>query len=75
MLANQLPMIQITRGIPEVIGQYDNLAQGEQCNLRVFSETDIVAFSDSKNILSYTITEEFMNRNLDSRLCTGILNI
>ncbi len=77
MLANQLPMFQITRGIPEVTGQYDNycLAQGEQYNSRVISGADIVAFSDPNDILSYTITEEFMNRYLDSRLCIKTTNI
>jgi hypothetical protein len=77
MLANQLPMFQITRGIPEVTGQYDNycLAQGEQYNSRVISGADIVAFSDPNDILSYTITEEFMNRYLDSRLCVKTTNI
>ncbi|MEE9190665.1 MAG: hypothetical protein V3U16_07835, partial [Candidatus Neomarinimicrobiota bacterium] len=44
-------------------------------NLRTLSEIDIIAFSDPNDILSYTITEEFMDRYLDSRLCIDTTNI
>jgi hypothetical protein len=77
MLANQLPMFQITRDMPKVTGQYDAYcrADGEHYNLRTLSNTDIIAFNDPNDILSYTITEEFMNRYLDSRLCIDTTNI
>jgi len=77
MLANQLPMFQITREMPEVTGQYDAYcrADGEHYNLRTLSNTDIIAFNDPNDILSYTITEEFINRYLDSRLCIDTTNI
>jgi hypothetical protein len=77
MLANQLPMFQVTREIPEITGQHDAYcrAEGEHYNLRTLSETDIVAFSDPNDILSYTITEEFMDRYLDSKLCIKTTNI
>lgn len=41
----------------------------------MISGADIVAFSDPNDILSYTKTEEFMNRYLDSRLCIKTTNI
>jgi len=77
MLANQLPMFQITREIPEVTGQYDAYcrADGEHYNLRTLSNIGIIAFNDPNDILSYTITEEFMNRYLDSRPCIDTTNI
>ena len=77
MLANQLPLFQITREPPEITGQYDAYcrAEGEHYNLRTLSEIDIIAFSDPNDILSYTITEEFMDRYLDSRLCIDTTNI
>jgi hypothetical protein len=77
MLSNQLPMFQITREKPEITGQHDNycLAQGEHYNARTISETDIIAFSDPNDILSYTITQEFMDQYLDSRLCIDTTNI
>ncbi len=48
---------------------------GEHYNLRTLSNTDIIAFNDPNDILSYTITKEFMDRYLDSRLCIGTTNI
>jgi hypothetical protein len=77
MLANQLPMFQVTRETPKITGQYDAYcrAEGEHYNLRTLSNTGIIAFSDPNDILSYTITEEFMDRYLDSRLCIETTNI
>ncbi len=77
MLANQLPMFQLTREAPEITGQYDAYcrADGPHYNLRTLSDTDIIAFSDPNDILSYTITNEFMERYLDSRLCVDTTNI
>lgn len=77
MLANQLPMFQITREAPEITGQYDAYcrAEGEHYNLRTVSDTDIIAFNDPNDILSYTITKEFMDQYLDSRLCIDTTNV
>jgi len=77
MLANQLPMFQVTREIPEITGQDDAYcrAEGEHYNLRTLSNLDIIAFNDPNDILSYTITKEFMDRYLDSRLCIDTTNI
>ncbi len=77
MLANQLPMFQLTREPPEVTGQYDAYcrAEGEHYKARTLSEIDIIAFSDPNDILSYSITNEFMGRYLDSRLCIDTTNI
>jgi hypothetical protein len=77
MLANQLPMFQVTREIPEITGQHDAYcrAEGEHYKLRTLSDTDIIAFNDPNDILSYTITKEFMDRYLDSRLCIDTTNI
>jgi len=77
MLANQLPLFQVTRETPEITGQHDAYcrAEGEHYNLRTLSDTDIIAFNDPNDILSYTITKEFMDRYLDSRLCIDTTNI
>jgi len=77
MLANQLPMFQVTRETPEVTGQHNAYcrAEGEHYNLRTLSNLDIIAFNDPNDILSYTITKEFMDRYLDSRLCIDTTNI
>jgi len=77
MLANQLPMFQLTREAPEITGQYDAYcrAEGEHYDSRILSDIDIIAFSDPNDILSYSITKEFMDRYLDSRLCVDTTNI
>ncbi len=77
MLANQLPMFQVTRETPEITGQHGAYcrAGGEHYNLRTLSDTDIIAFNDPNDILSYTITQEFMDQYLDSRLCIDTTNI
>ena len=77
MFANQLPLFQITREIPEVTGQHDAYcrAEGEHYKSRTVSDIDIIAFSDPNDILSYTITDEFIDHYLDSRLCIDTTNI
>ena len=77
MLANQLPLFQVTREIPEITGQRKAYCRvdGEHYNLRTLSETDIIAFSDPNDILSYTITNDFMRRYIDSRICYQTTNI
>jgi len=77
MLANQLPLFQITRETPEVTGQRAAYcrAEREHYKSRTLSDIDIIAFSDPNDILSYTITEEFMDRYVDSRLCIDTTNI
>ena len=77
MLANQLPMFQVTREKPEITGQHDTYcrAEGEHYNLRTLGDTEIIAFNDPNDILSYTITKEFTDQYLDSRLCLDTTNI
>ena len=77
MLANQLPLFQVTRKIPKITGQHDAYCRvdGEHYNLRTLSETNIIAFSDPNDILSYTITNDFMRRYIDSRICYKTTNI
>ncbi len=77
MLSNQLPMLQLGRALPEVIGQEANYCQanGSEYSSRMFSETDVVAFSDPNDILSYAIPHNFSNKYLDSRLCVNVTNV
>ena len=77
MLANQLPLFQLGQELPEVTGQRDAycLADGEHYDSRILSETDIIAFSDPNDMLSYSIPPGFTNRYIDSRLCAKTTNI
>lgn len=77
MLSNQLPMLQLGRELPEVVGQKENYcaATGPKYQSRMFNETSIVAFSDPNDILSYAIPHDFSEKYLDSRLCSDVTNI
>jgi hypothetical protein len=77
MLSNQLPMLQLGRYVPEITGQEANYCQtsASQYSSRMFSETDIVAFSDPNDILSYAISDDFSKKYLDSRLCVDVTNV
>ena len=77
MLANQLPLFQLGQNLPEITGQRDAYcrADGEHYDSRILSETDIIAFSDPNDMLSYSIPHGFSDRYIDSRLCTKTTNI
>jgi len=77
MLSNQLPMLQLGRKLPAVTGQKSAYCDtsGENHNLRILSETSIIAFSDPNDLLSYAIPYGFIDRYLDSRLCIEVTNI
>ena len=77
MLANQLPMLQLGRELPEVSGQsaaYCN-AGGANYQSRMLTQTSIIAFSDPNDLISYAIPPGFSEKYLDSRLCVDVTNI
>lgn len=77
MLSNQLPLLQLGRAVPEVTNQFadycteDGAMRGE----RVFKRTNIVAFSDPNDILSWTVPPEYEDNNMDSRMCPVLVNV
>lgn len=77
MLSNQLPMLQLGRKPPEMAGEDASYckANGANYSKRMFKETDIVAFSDPNDLLSYSIPHEFAEKYIDSRLCADITNV
>jgi hypothetical protein len=77
MLSNQLPMLQLGRELPEVAGQEASYCtpEGANFNKRMVSETDIIAFSDPNDLLSYGIPPGFAEKYIDSRLCAKITNV
>jgi hypothetical protein len=77
MLSNQLPMLQLGRELPEVAGQETSYcdANGANYKKRMVSETDIIAFSDPNDLLSYGIPPGFASKYIDSRLCAQITNV
>ena len=77
MLSNQLPMLQMGRELPEITSRKDDYCEPHSPNFkqRMVSETEIYAFSDPNDLLSYSIPKGFAGKYLDSRLCPTITNI
>jgi hypothetical protein len=77
MLSNQLPMLQLGRELPEVAGQAARYCepQGADYKKRMLSQTEIIAFSDPNDLLSYAIPPGFAEKYIDSRLCAKITNV
>lgn len=77
MLSNQLPMLQMGRDLPEITSKRADYCEPNSPNYqqRMISETEIYAFSDPNDLLSYSIPKGFADKYLDSRLCPTITNI
>jgi len=77
MLSNQLPLLQIGLPAPEVVGQIDSYCRtnGKNYSHRAFNKLNIVAFTDPNDLLSYAITQDFVDHYLDSRMCPVVTNI
>jgi hypothetical protein len=77
MMSNQLPILQLGRKLPEVIGQKDSYcnADGKNYTQRMVAKTPIIAFSDPNDLLSYAIPQGFVEKYLDSRLCINVTNV
>ncbi|MCD2452279.1 hypothetical protein GO003_017970 [Methylicorpusculum oleiharenae] len=77
MLSNQLPMLQLGRELPEVVGAPSDYCDvsGVNYNKRMVSKTEIIAFSDPNDLLSYGIPSGFAEQYIDTRLCPSITNV
>ncbi|MDD2761452.1 MAG: hypothetical protein PHH11_14325 [Methylomonas sp.] len=77
MMSNQLPMLQLGRTLPEVTNQAADYCQptGNKYDERILRNTNIIAFSDPNDLLSYALPYGFVNKYLDSRLCVNVTNI
>jgi len=77
MMSNQLPMLQLGRALPEIRNQAATYCQADGAKYaeRMLAKTNIIAFSDPNDLLSYAIPHDFVNKYLDSRLCTNVTNI
>lgn len=77
MLSNQLPLLQIVLPPPTVVGQIDGYCRedGEYHHLRAFKKLEIVSITDPNDLLSYSITQDFVDRYFDSRMCPELTNI
>ena len=77
MMSNQLPMLQLGRTIPKTANQRTAYCQpeGEKYDERLVRRTNIIAFSDPNDLLSYALPHDFVKKYLDSRLCINVTNI
>ena len=77
MLANQLPLLQITQPKPKISGKIPQYCSknGIYRDKRVFDKVNIIAFSDPNDLLSYDIPQQFVDEYMDSRLCPEVTNV
>lgn len=77
MMSNQLPMLQLGRTLPEITNQAAAYCRpdGEKFAERMLRSTNIIAFSDPNDLLSYALPHDFVDKYLDSRLCVDVTNI
>ena len=77
MLANQLPLLQSglePAGIRNAVPDYC-LAGGGHYQERLFKETELIAFSDPNDLLSYPLPDRYIRDYVDSRLCPKQVNV
>ena len=76
MLSNQLPLLEAGREGQQVVGEI-----GAYCGSsptrpgRFFAKTELIAFSDPNDLLSYPVPDRFADRYIDSRLCPSVTNV
>jgi hypothetical protein len=77
MLSNQLPLLQLGQPLPEVHDQVEShcSASGEHSDERFLQRLQVVAFSDPNDLFSYSVSPEYINRYVDSRLCPQVTNV
>jgi len=77
MLANQLPLLQAGFAPVPVAGEVGAYCRpsGEHLGDRLFAQTDLIAFNDPNDIMSYPIPDDFTQYDIDSRLCPRVANV
>jgi hypothetical protein len=77
MLSNQLPLLQLGQELPQVHDQVRSFctAEGDKYDERFFEKLQIVAFSDPNDLFSYSVSPDYVNRYIDSRLCPVVSNV
>jgi hypothetical protein len=77
MLANQLPLLQSglePASVQSAVSAHC-LPDGTDFANRLFQETELIAFSDPNDLLSYPIPDAFVRDHVDSRLCPKQVNV
>jgi hypothetical protein len=76
MLSNQLPLLEAGREGQQVVGQTATYCGPNATKPgRFFGKTQIVAFSDPNDLMSYPVPDQFADKFIESRLCPSITNV
>ncbi len=76
MLSNQLPLLEAGREGQQVTNQVAAYCGPNPTKPgRFFAKTELIAFSDPNDLMSYPIPDQFADRNIDSRLCPSVTNV
>ena len=76
MLSNQLPLLEAGREGQQVVGQTaDYCGPNATKPGRFFAETQIVAFSDPNDLMSYPVPDQFADKFIELRLCPSVTNV
>jgi hypothetical protein len=76
MLSNQLPLLEAGREGQQVVGQIGAYCgPGATKPGRFFAKTQIIAFSDPNDLMSYPVPDRFADRYIESRLCPSVTNV
>ncbi len=77
MLSNQLPLLQLGQPAPEVINSIDKYCRADSPlqNERMYQDLQLVSISDPNDLFSYSVTQKFVDENIDSRLCPSLTNV
>ncbi|HEX6012525.1 MAG TPA: hypothetical protein VFY87_12130 [Geminicoccaceae bacterium] len=77
MPSNQLPLLEARREGQEVTGQaaaYRGAGTPKAAG-RFFGRTEIIAFGDPNDLMSYPVPDRFAERYSESRLCPQVINV
>jgi hypothetical protein len=76
MLSNQLPLLEAGREGQQVVGQIGAYCgPGAAKPGRFFAKTELIAFSDPNDLMSYPVPDRFADRYVESRLCPSVTNV
>ncbi|HEX2528549.1 MAG TPA: hypothetical protein VHL31_19915 [Geminicoccus sp.] len=77
MLSNQLPLLESGREPQTVLGAADQYCPdgASKASQRFFAQTELIAFSDPNDLMSYPVPDLFAERYIDSRLCPAMTSV
>ena len=75
MLSNQLPLLEAGREGQQVTGGSPPVRARPTKPGRFFDKTELIAFSDPNDLMSYPVPDKFADRYIESRLCPSVTNV